>query len=286
MNAALVIAGYTFKECVRRRVFVVVPIVTALFLGLYGVGNHFAFQFDQETISQGPGALIDARSFTGATLVGLSMFTTLFLGAVVAVFLTFSTVRGDAEVGLLQPLVVRPVGRPILLLGRFLGASLIAVLYTLFLYSACVLITGTIGGWWPDPLVLPGLELGAGVVVVTALSLLGSIFMSPIVNGISVFMLYGAGLLGGLLGQIGKALNSDDLSTVGNVMSWAVPFEALYQAALYSLTSATTGLTHVIVQLGPLGGAHAGSLLLTAWVPVYLGVIALAAKIGFARRDL
>lgn len=286
MSASLVIARYTFRECVRRRVFVVVPIVTVLFLGLYGLGNHFAFQFDQGTIHQGPGVLVDARSLTGATLVGLSMFTTLFLGSVLAVFLTFGTVRGDAEVGLLQPLVVRPIGRPILLLGRFLGTSLIAVAYTLLLYYACALITGTIGGWWPDPLALPGLELAAGVVVVTALSLLGSVFMSPIVNGISVFMLYGAGLLGGLLGQIGDALNSYGLQTVGNVMSWAVPFEALYQAALYSLTSATTGLTHVIVQLGPLGGAQAGSLVLAAWVPLYLAVVALAARTAFSRRDL
>ena len=286
MNASLVIARYTFRECVRRRVFVVVPIVTVLFLGLYGLGNHFAFQFDQGTIEQGRGVLVDARSLTGATLVGLSMFATLFLGSVLAVFLTFSTVRGDAEVGLLQPLVVRPIGRPALLLGRFIGASTIAVLYTFLLYCVCVLITGTIGSWWPSPLVLPGLELAAGVIIVTALSLLGSVFMSPIVNGISVFMLYGAGLLGGLLGQIGVALNSQGLKTVGNVMSWAVPFEALYQAALYSLTSATTGLTHVIVQLGPLGGAQPGSLLLAVWAPAYLAVVAFAAKMAFSRRDL
>ena len=60
----------------------------------------------------------------GSTLLGLSMFTTLFLGAVLAVFLTLGAVRGDAERGLLQPLVVRPLGRTSLLLGRFAGAAL------------------------------------------------------------------------------------------------------------------------------------------------------------------
>ena len=48
------------------------------------------------------------RPSSGATLVGLAMFVTLFLGTVLAVFLTLSAVRGDAERGLLQPLVVRP----------------------------------------------------------------------------------------------------------------------------------------------------------------------------------
>ena len=56
-------------------------------------------------------------------MFGLSMFGTLFLGAVLAAFLTLSTVRGDAERGLLQPLVVRPIGRSTLLAGRFAAAA-------------------------------------------------------------------------------------------------------------------------------------------------------------------
>ena len=44
-------------------------------------------------------------------MFGLAMFGMLFLGAVLAVFLTLGAVRGDAERGLLQPLVVRPVSR-------------------------------------------------------------------------------------------------------------------------------------------------------------------------------
>ena len=52
-----------------------------------------------------------ARSSPGATLLGLSMFATLFLGAILAVFLTLNAVRGDAERGLLQPMIVRPLPR-------------------------------------------------------------------------------------------------------------------------------------------------------------------------------
>ena len=51
------------------------------------------------------------------------MFATLFLGVVLAVFLTLGAVSGDAERGLLQPLVVRPIGRSTLLLARFVGAG-------------------------------------------------------------------------------------------------------------------------------------------------------------------
>ena len=51
------------------------------------------------------------------------MFTTLFLGTVLAIFLTLGAVRGDAERGLLQPLVVRPLGRTSLLLARLRRAG-------------------------------------------------------------------------------------------------------------------------------------------------------------------
>ena len=77
-----------------------------------------------------------------ATMLGLGMFATLFLGAVLAVFLTLGAVRGDAERGLLQPLVVRPLGRPALLLGRFLGAGGGRARRTsLVVYAATSLIT-------------------------------------------------------------------------------------------------------------------------------------------------
>ena len=55
--------------------------------------------------------LVDEQELVGSTLFGLAMFATLFLGAVLAIFLTIGVVRGDAETGLLQPLVVRPLGR-------------------------------------------------------------------------------------------------------------------------------------------------------------------------------
>ena len=48
-------------------------------------------------------------------MFGLATFGTLFLGTVLAIFLTLGVVCGDAERGLLQPLVVRPLGRTTLL---------------------------------------------------------------------------------------------------------------------------------------------------------------------------
>jgi ABC-type transport system involved in multi-copper enzyme maturation permease subunit len=285
MSAIWCIARQTVLECRRRRVFLVVPIVTVGFLLLYAIGNYYAFRQVEGTTSFGRG-MVDTRSLAGATLVGLSMFTTLFLGAALGIFLTFNTVRGDAETGILQPLAVRPVARSGILIGRFVGASMICCSYVLVLYTGSVLITGAVGHWWPDPVLLPGLSIAAGVAIVISLTLLGSIFLSSLTNGIAMFMVYGAGLLAGLLGQLGNVLNSSALENTGVVTSYALPFEALYQAGLNSLTSGAQGLTRVIVQLGPLGGAQEGGFLLVVWALAYVAVAGAIALTAFARRDL
>ena len=218
------------------------------------------------------GLPVDEKELTGGTLFGLSMFGTLFLGAVLAAFLTLGVVRGDAERGLLQPLVVRPVGRSALLLGRFLGAAAVCVPYVLAVYTACALITRTAGDWWPDQFLRPGLQLAAGVLVIAALGLLGSVVLSATANGIAIFMVFGAGLVAGLLGQIGEALNSETLQTVAHRTSWALPFEALYQDALYRITSESRGFTGLAIQLGPFGGSQAGGTNLPLWAIAYFAV--------------
>ena len=130
------------------------------------------------------------------------------------------------------------------------------------------------------------LELACGVVILTALSLLGSVVLSATANGIAVFMLFGAGLVAGLLGQIGEALDSHTLHTIARVTSWAIPFEALYQDALNRITLDTTGFTEWALQLGPFGGAELGGTWLPLWTVAYLaGVLGLAVW-AFARRDL
>jgi Cu-processing system permease protein len=283
VSSALIVARYALREAVRRRVILVVVFLTVCFLALYALGCAVTFH---EVDSLGGGSQFDERVLTGSTLLGLAMFTTLFLGAVLAVFLTLGAVRGDAERGLLQPLVVRPVGRTSLLLGRFAGAAAVCALYVAVMYAAAVLITGISGGWWPDRGVGAGVGLVVAVVVIAAISLLGSIFLSSTANGIAVFMLFGAGLAAGLLGQIGDALAVQTLEDVATVSSWLLPFEALYQAGLHGLTADTSGITGVIVQLGPFGGAQEAGSGLWVWTVVYLALVGAGARAAFARRDL
>ncbi len=99
-------------------------------------------------------------------------------------------------------------------------------------------------------------------------------------------MVFGAGLVAGLLGQIGEALSSETLQNVAERTSWALPFEALYQDALYRITSESRGLTGLAIQLGPFGGSEAAGPNLPFWVIAYLAAALAAAMAAFARKDL
>jgi Cu-processing system permease protein len=284
MSDVLVVAAHALRESFRRRVFVVVVVLTLLFGALYTWGASELFD-DVNGFSDNEFGL-DAKTLAGATLLGLAMFGTLFLGAVLAVFLTLSAVRGDGETGLLQPLIVRPLGRNQYLAGRFLAAAAVAFTYVGIVYAGAVVVTGLTGDWWPDRPVAAGLRLALAMVVVAGLSLLGSIFLSSIANGIGVLMIFGAGLLAGLLGSIGDALNSNTLQTIANTASWVLPFEALYRDALRLLVQDIPGVTGAVVQLGPLGGSHDAGGFLLPWVVIYLALIALVGAFAFGRRDL
>ena len=216
MRNAWIVAGFALRESVRRRVFVVVALLTVVFLGLYGLGTWQAFKSVQTgELDQG----VDVRIVAGAILLGLSMFATLFLGAILAVFLTLGAVRGDAERGLLQPLLVRPLTRGTFLAGRFLAAVVVCVAYVTVVFLASVVITHAFGDWWPDATLVPALEMAAAVAVLVALALAGSVVLSSTANGIAIFMLFGAGLTAGLLGEIGEALDSHTLSNVAKISS-------------------------------------------------------------------
>ena len=285
MTAIWVIVGYGFREAVRRKMFAVVIVLTVFFLGLFWLANHYVFQ-SLDTITPPADVNVDTRTFAGAFLVGLAMFATLFLGVVLAVFLTLGAVSGDAERGLLQPLVARPIGRSQLLVARFLGAGAVCVAYVLAVYFAGLLITGLTGHWWPDRILWPGVELAGGVLVVIALSILGSVVLSSTANGIAVFMLFGAGLVAGLLGSIGHALNSHTIKHASTIASWALPFEALYQDGLRMITEHASGLTGFLLQLGPFGGAYVHGWGIRVWAFAYVLIVGALALAGFARKNL
>jgi Cu-processing system permease protein len=280
----ILVARHALRESLRRRIFAVVLGLSIAFGALYAFGAHELFKDVGGFANDESG--LDAKTLAGATILGLAMFGSLFLGAVLAVFLTAGAVRGDAESGTLQPLIVRPLSRRRYLAGRLLAASVVSAGYVAFAYLGAVLITGAIGDWWPENVVGSLIRLSGAAVVISALALLGSVFLTATANGIAVLMVYGAGLLAGLLGEIGDAVPSHSLQRIADIASWALPFEQLYRDALRELVGSAHGVTGAIIQLGPLGGSHDAGPLLLPWAIVYVVLVMAAAGLAFSRRDV
>ena len=72
MSDALVIAGHALREAVRRRVLLVVALLTAVFLGLFALAAFEAFDSLERTPAGG--IPIDEQALAGGTLLGLAMF--------------------------------------------------------------------------------------------------------------------------------------------------------------------------------------------------------------------
>ena len=130
------------------------------------------------------------------------------------------------------------------------------------------------------------IRLSGAAVVTSALALLGSVFLTATANGIAVLMVYGAGLLAGLLGEIGDAIPSRSLQRIADVASWTLPFEELYRDALRELVGSAHGVTGAIIKLGPLGGSHDAGPLLIPWAIAYIALAMLLAGWAFMRRDV
>jgi ABC-type transport system involved in multi-copper enzyme maturation permease subunit len=284
----LTILQASLREHARRRTLYVALALGALFVGLYSLGIHFIWAEvtrDIESGRRGPGGVVEVRQLVPATMFGLSMFATWFLSAVAATFMAAGGIRGEAERGVLQHILVRPVARHTVLVARLGAAALLAVLFLLAVVTCCALATRFITGWQPSNLMKALLLLALGTTGVTAIATAFSVRLHGVAAGIASLMLFGVGLVGGLLEQLGNGIAVSSVRQSGEWVSAVLPFEAMYQASLHEITSDLPGVSGIVVRLGPFGGAHEASALLVLWALAWTaGIIALAAW-RLRRRD-
>ena len=271
MRSTWVVFSYALRESLRRRVFHAGLVLTVVFLGIYALGCSFL-----------------SASENGAALVlGMAVFGTFFFGVSLAIFLTISAVRGDSEEGILQALIVRPLARWQFLLGRLFAALVVAAVYVAVVFATSIVITQETLGWTPRHALAAGLDIVAAIAVVAVVSMLSSVYLSGAANGIGVFMLFGAGMYGGLLGEIGEVRNSHGLRQTAAVIRYVTPFEWLYQSSLGRLIQGEGGVTQTIMRwLGPFGGSVNGGTAVWLWSAAYALVLAAATVFAFSRRDL
>uniref|UniRef100_UPI0025B92CF3 ABC transporter permease n=1 Tax=Deinococcus sp. TaxID=47478 RepID=UPI0025B92CF3 len=208
-------------------------------------------------------------------------------GSLMAVLSTVGAISGDLESGVMQSIIARPVSRAGLVLGRWMGFTLVNVGYVLLLSVALLGGVYAITGYVP-PAGLPAvLLLLLAVALLTALTVLGSTLFSTLANGIGVFVLYGAGFTGGILSTIGAFSDTPTLTTLGRAANILMPTNSLWLGASYYLQPP------ILRQLGeatrganPFFGTEAMTPGMIVWSVALTALAVAAAMWRFSRRDL
>ena len=280
------VALLTFKEATKKRILIAALILTAGFLALYATGAHFALRDLKRNISTFPGG--DGRAmFTlaSAGFLTLGLFVANLVGALLASFLAVGAISSEVEQGTLQSIAVRPLPRRDIILGKWLGYTIIISLYMAILFGALVLVIYSQSGWYPPKFLKAGVVLILETIVVLSVALLGSTFLNAAANGIVVFMLYATALIGGSIEQFGTILGKKILYDIGIVSSLIMPSDNLYRFSV-SLVTPKISSQISMAQMGPFGSSATPSLWSLAYAFLFIAAALLIAVRIFSKKDL
>lgn len=273
-----------FKELTRKRVFLVTLILTALFLIL------FAFGVRELAASGGAGLNSPAeRLLNGMVLMVMGLFFAQFLAAFFVLFSAMGTVTGEQESGLLLAVAARPVSRWRLYLSKWLGHAVWIAVYSAILYISVAWTVHSIAGL---PLFAADLLRGLGLFIwmpllLLSLTMLGSVYLPMLGNGICAALLYGFALFTGLVEGI--SIYGDTHPAVQKfflVTSLLLPTDSVYKRSLYEVLGGADWAGMAVSDLGPFSIPSLPSNMYLLYTVGYVAILLLLGCRAFGRKDL
>jgi ABC-type transport system involved in multi-copper enzyme maturation permease subunit len=277
MNTIKTIAWLTFHEAWRRWMVLLALLLSLVFVLLYSIG--FWLVTGEVEREQAP-MVVHNQIHNVLLLAGL--YVVHFLTIMIAIFASVDTISGEIATHTIQALVIKPVQRWQIVVGKWLGYAAMLMVYIALLSGGIMLSTYLQSGYLP-PNALQGLLLLAleGLVLLS-LSLLGGTRLSTLTNGVALFMLYGLAFIGTWVEQIGSIFQSEAAVRVGIITSLIMPVESLWRRAAYLLQPTVIGSTG----FSPFSAFSVPSPAMVIYAMLYAGLALLLALRSFNRRDL
>ncbi|MGO4106288.1 ABC transporter permease subunit [Paenibacillus sp. YAF4_2] len=234
----------TWKELIRKKVTLITLLLTILF--------WIAFYFIASSAGRGAGdsdyalssfySLVD-RFRGSAILLWVGFFFGSFATGFLAIFSSVAAVSGEAEHGVLQSVLARPIPRTRWYMGRWFGFVTFCLTYALILFVSIIAIVYQATGIHPDwSTIGPAILLFISpVLLLVTLTMLASCWFAPLGNGVAMVMLFGMGWLGTMLDRVIEAgmFASDEASKTSHTMEIVsglirllIPTDALQQRML------------------------------------------------------
>lgn len=269
---------FTIREAVRKRLVMLVLLLTLGFLGLYGWGVHQVLRGTRA----GEAALY--RAGEAAALLSVGLYFASFLTAFLTIVMTSGAIAGEVELGTVYAVLARPISRRDFVLGKFCGYLLLSLVYGSGLYLAVLaLVRPYLPVFSEDVLASLGIFL-LQPLTLAALTVAVSSCLSTLNTGVLMVSLYGLGIVGGMLEQIGMGLRQPALVNIGILSSLIMPADAIYRKAGITLFATLRRLVNLAGNPF-LGGSEPSAAMLLYTVIYALAVLGFAIY-TFEKRDI
>lgn len=276
----------TLKEAIRKKTFIVMSVITVLYLVFWAAILHY-FQS-----SDFGGRNAGFRPLASILLTQTGLQFSSMLVCLLTIVLGAGAIASELESGMVHAILSRPLSRGEYLLGKLAGLSVLIAACATALFAAILLIGHA---YSLDTITaLSFAQIFKGWVVYTlvplillCLTLYGSITLKVVPNGLLMIFIYLLGNIGGMVEMIGNYINSKAVNSTGIFLSLVSPFHTLYSTAERILLP-SSGLAGEVMRgaAGLTGSGQPASPAMFVYIAIYtLGFLALAAR-KFGRIDL
>ena len=298
--SALVVARWTVLEARRRRLLLAGALLSVAFVALFVVGFYLLYRTQQRDLlaaqaqDGGPAAGLDAREellAISTILVILGLYGVQFLAALLGLFLGTASVSPEIDSGALHAVLARPLSRLQYLLGRFLALAGLLVAYVVVMSAALLLVARGVTGFQPgDATRVVGLMV-LEVLILLAVSLLGSTVLPTLANGVVMLVLFGLAWLGGIIGFVATIPPGNELmANLGTAVSLLLPADAVWRGASFHVLPTSFLVAGSFAngeEVGlPFGSTAPMAPAMLAWAVAYPVACLALVVAAFRRRDL
>jgi Cu-processing system permease protein len=294
----LVVARWTVLEARRRRLLLAGVILSVAFVALFAVGFFLLYQDQQRALAAenpavGAGAPAAREELLAIStiLVVLGLYGVQFLAALLGLFLGVASVSPEIDSGALHAVLARPLSRLEYLLGRFLALAGLLTAYVVVMSGSLLLIARIVAGYQPgDVTRVVGLMV-LQVLILLAVSLLGSTVLPTLANGVVMLVLFGLAWLGGIIAFAATIPPGNEfMANLGTAVSLLLPADAVWRGASYHVLPPSFLVAGSLTNEENIGIPFASTVPLApamlAWALAYPVACLTLAVAAFRRRDL
>lgn len=282
------IVRFTVQEAIHRWLLFAMLVLDILLLGVFTLLLNSAHAAVVRNALNDPNPELQLLKFAISISI-LSVWAAYLMSGAMTIVLTVGAISSELESGTLSVIVSKPLRRVELIAGKWLGYGLIVCVYTAILFFAFLAIIYWQTGYWPDHVwqTLGLIELS--MLVLLALTTLGSTILPTLVNGAIVIMLFMGAPMASFVELISPK-PSQTMQNVTTIINLVIPTDALWHGASYYLIPSSfvdaLGQEALRAFNSPFTSIQPIAPALLAWAIGYCVVLPIIGVIRFQRRDL